>query len=132
MFEQLNPEATIPFRATTYSAGYDLASTLDVAIEPNTTAVIPTGLTVSFEKHLYGQILGRSSLAAMGLFTMGGVVDADYKGEIHVILYNSSGTTCKLAKGQRIAQMVLLAYYTDCDTEDVDTLRQGGFGSTDQ
>ena len=131
MFEKLDPEATIPFRATTCSAGYDLASTVDADIEPNTTIVIPTGVSVSFDKHMYGQILGRSSLAVKGITVLGGVIDADYTGEIQVILNNLGTKTYKLVKGQRIAHMVLNAYYTDCDTGDVETLRQGGFGSTD-
>jgi deoxyuridine 5'-triphosphate nucleotidohydrolase len=131
MFTKLDPEATTPSRATTCSAGYDLASAVDAVIEPNTTVVIPTGVTVSFDKHMYGQILGRSSLAIRGITVLGGVIDADYTGEIRVILNNLSATPYKLVKGQRIAQMVLNAYYTDCDTEDVETVREGGFGSTD-
>lgn len=135
----LRPGAVLPTYGTAYAAGADLYACLDapVTVEPLQTAVIPTGLAMELPEGFAGLIYARSGLAVKrGLSPVNGVgvIDADYRGEIMVALYNHSGQPQTIRHGERIAQMIvtpfLSAQFQQAD-ELSDTVRgAGGFGST--
>ena len=76
----MNNNAIIPTRASKRPAGLDLFSRIDVRIEVNSIKKINTGICISLPKNSYGSIRDKSSLAAKGLLTLGGVIDNDYTG----------------------------------------------------
>ena len=78
----MNDDAIIPTRTSERSAGLDLCSSIDVNIDTNSRKKINTGIRVSLPENSYGSIRDKSSLAAKGLLTLGGVIDNDYTGEI--------------------------------------------------
>ena len=82
----MNDDAIIPTRASRRSAGLDLYSSIDVCIEIGSIKKINTGIRVSLPENTYGSIKDKSSIAAKGLLTLGGVIDNDYTGEIMVIM----------------------------------------------
>ena len=128
-----------PFYATVNSAGMDLKANIDEAITlaPLQRAMVPTGLYIALPEGTEAQIRPRSGLAAKHGITVlntPGTIDADYRGEIKVILVNLSNETFTINPGERIAQMVV-ARYEKVEWEEVDTLDAtergaGGFGST--
>ena len=82
----MNDDAIIPTRASEISAGLYLYSSIDVNIDTNSIKKINTGIRVSLPENSYGSIRDKSSLAAKGLLTLGGVIDNNYTGEIIVIM----------------------------------------------
>ncbi len=137
--KKLNENAIIPTYGSEYAAGADLYACIDedVTILPNETRLIKTGLAIEVPVGYGAFIYARSGLASKrGLAPANkvGVVDSDYRGEVMVALHNHSGKEQIVAKGERIAQMVI-APYLKADFEVVeelsDTVRgAGGFGST--
>lgn len=129
----------LPFYATEQSAGMDLLAAID---EPKTLApgeriLIPTGIALALSSGLEAQIRSRSGLALKhGVCVMNapGTIDADYRGEIGVILVNLGAEPFTITRGMRIAQMVIAAYLTvdwDVMPELPESKRgSGGFGST--
>src|SRR4051812_18737136 len=111
--KRLKPEARIPERKTTGSAGYDLASLEDITLKPGEMTIVDTGLAIAIPQGYYGQIFPRSSMAMVGISTDGGVIDADYRGPIKVILINwHKWNTTTINKGDRIAQLTIIKIYT--------------------
>ena len=102
----INNDAIIPSRASKRSAGLDLNSSIDVNIDTNSIKKISTGICISLPENSCGSIRDKSSLAAKGLLTLGGVIDNDYAGEIIVIM-TSLIEPIKIKKGQKIAQLVV-------------------------
>ena len=139
LIKRLSKEVSLPKYETTGSSGMDLAANIDVNIniDPGKTAIIPTGLAISIPKGFEVQIRPRSGLAAkqkISVLNTPGTIDADYRGEIKVILINFSENIFKIEKGSRIAQMVLCPVQL-AEIKEVDNLEQtvrgeGGFGST--
>ena len=82
----MNDDAIIPTRASKGSTGLDLYSSVDVDIEVGSINKINTGICISLPENSYGSIRDKSSLAAKGILTLGGVIDSDYTGEIFVIM----------------------------------------------
>ena len=101
----MNDDAIIPTRASKRSAGLDLYSSIDVNIKVGSINKINTGICISLPEHSYGSIRDKSSLAAKGLLTLGGVTDSDYTGE--VIIMASLIEPIKIKKGQKIAQLIV-------------------------
>ena len=99
-------DAIIPTRASKKSAGLDLYSSVDVNIEVGSLSKVNTGICISFPENSYGSIRDKSSLAAEGLLTLGGVIDNDYTGETIVIM-TSLIEPMKIKKGQKIAQLIV-------------------------
>ena len=138
-FKKLSENAVVPSYGTAYSAGADLYSAMqeNVIIAPETTKFIKTGIAIEIPEGLVGLIYARSGMACKkGLAPANkvGVIDSDYRGEIIVALYNHSDSAVTVAKGDRIAQLVLTPYikadFEEADELD-DTVRgDGGFGST--
>lgn len=129
----------LPAYATVGAAGMDLRAQLDtdVVLQPLERALIPTGLSIELPMGFEAQIRPRSGLAAKKGITVAnapGTIDADYRGEIKVIVINLSNETHTLADGERIAQMVI-AKHEQIEWEPVNQLTatsrgEGGFGHT--
>ena len=129
----------LPAYATELSAGMDLRADLEspLALGPLERALVPTGLFISLPAGFEAQVRPRSGLAAKHGITVlntPGTIDADYRGEIKVILVNLSQTPFEIVPGERIAQMVV-ARHERVEWEAVDELDEtgrgaGGFGST--
>jgi dUTP pyrophosphatase len=134
-----NPDLPLPAYETEQSAGMDLAAAIDAPtiLAPGARDMIPTGLAISLPPGYEAQIRPRSGLAAKNGVTVlntPGTVDADYRGEVKVILINLGNEDFVIERGMRIAQMVIAPVTQGLFTEvDVlsDTARgAGGFGST--
>lgn len=140
-FKKLNEAAKIPTTGSEYAAGHDLYACINesISIKPQETKLIPTGLAIELPLNTVGLIYARSGLASKcGLAPANkvGVVDCDYRGEVMVALHNHSNEIQIIDAQERIAQLVVMPYYT-CVFEEVDTLSetvrdQGGFGSSGQ
>ena len=102
----MNNNAIIPTRASKRSAGLDLYSSIDVCVETGSIKKVNTGICVSLPENSYGSIRDKSSLAAKGLLTLGGVIDNDYTGEI-IIIMTSLIEPIKIKQGQKIAQLIV-------------------------
>ena len=139
LIKRLSKNISLPKYETDGSSGMDLAANIDDKIEiaPGKSAVIPTGLSVSIPKNFEIQIRPRSGLAAknqISVLNTPGTIDADYRGELKVILINLSDKAFLIEKGLRIAQMVLCPVIK-ATLKEVDSLKEtkrgsGGFGST--
>jgi dUTP pyrophosphatase len=135
--KRLDPKAKLPVRATPGAIGYDLASIEEVTVLPQSRTSVCTGLAVAVPPEHYGRIAPRSGLAARnGIDVLAGVIDADYRGELIVILHNTSlSDALVLPQGTKVAQLILERASTPPVREVVeldDTIRgSGGFGSTD-
>lgn len=137
-FKRLNHgiDLPLPSRATPSSSGMDIRSAMDLTIAPNNARMIPTGFAVELPKGYELQVRSRSGLAAQGLFVTNspGTVDADYRGEICVLLHNLTRSPVDISRGDRIAQLVFaqVPSFTVEEVEELsDTERgEGGFGST--
>lgn len=131
----------LPSRQTELSSGVDLVAAVGepVGIEPGRVALIPTGLTVALPRGFEFQVRPRSGLAlkhGITVLNSPGTVDADYRGEIQVILANLGPETFEVTRGLRIAQMVL-ARVKIFQWQVVESLEEtkrgaGGFGHTGQ
>lgn len=129
----------VPAYATPLSAGMDLRANLaePVLLRPLERTMVPTGLYIALPEGYEAQVRPRSGLAAKKGITVlnaPGTVDADYRGEIRVIMVNLSGEDFLIEPGERIAQMVV-ARHERVDWEEADALDEtergtGGFGST--
>lgn len=129
----------LPHYATAASAGMDLRANLDAPLRmaPLQRLMVPTGLFIELPAGYEAQIRPRSGLAAKKGITVAnapGTIDADYRGEIKVILVNLSDRTHEIADGERIAQMVVARHET-VDWLEVEELSEsergpGGFGHT--
>jgi len=132
--KKLDDNAKLPTKKHIEDACYDLYSLEDYVISPKTTAKIKTGIVMKIPDGYYGRIYPRSSLAIKGLFVNAGIIDSNYRGEIIVVLYNSSHEPYVISKGDRIAQFTLHKQY-DIDFIEVDEINKtnrndNGFGST--
>lgn len=129
----------LPAYATELSAGMDLRADLQEPLVLRTLerAMVPTGLHIELPAGFEAQIRPRSGLAAkhgISIVNAPGTIDADYRGEIKVVLVNLSNEPFTVNPGERIAQMVV-ARHERVEWEEVDTLDEtergaGGFGST--
>jgi dUTP pyrophosphatase len=132
--KKLDESAVVPTRGTDLSAGYDLSSIVDTVVPSLGRVAVPTGIAIKVPVGTYGRIAPRSGLAFKhGIDVLAGVVDADYRQSVNVILYNTSGVDYEIKKGDRIAQLIIEKIEM-FDVEVVDELdetsRKGGFGST--
>lgn len=138
-YKLLTSTAIVPQKMTEHSSGWDLSADLKEAelLEPGERAAIPTGIAVEIPPGFEAQIRPRSGLAlnlGLGVLNAPGTIDADYRGEIKVILFNASQKPLLVQPGMRIAQMVFCAL-PQVQMEEVETLgasvrAEGGFGHT--
>ena len=139
LIKRLSDNVSLPKYETEESSGMDLAANINkkIEIEPGTTALVPTGISVSIPKNFEIQIRPRSGLAAknqISVLNTPGTIDADYRGEIKVILINLGTKSFMIENGTRIAQMVLCPI-VKAKLKEVKILKStkrgsGGFGST--
>lgn len=129
----------LPEYATVGSSGMDLRADLDTELElsPLQRILVPTGIFISMPEGFEAQVRPRSGLAIkQGITCLNtpGTIDADYRGEIKVILINLSGEKQWIKDGDRIAQLVIQqvdkAVWQQVDTLDVTERNEGGFGHT--
>ena len=138
--KRLHPLVTLPSYATDSAAGMDLHAAIDAPVEipPHTRVRIPCGFAIAPERNdVAALIFARSGLAhKKGLAPSNcvGVVDADYRGEVMVSVFNQSDEMYFMQPDERFAQMVFVPVYaavmTACDTLDETERGAGGFGST--
>ncbi|CAN0576948.1 unnamed protein product [Laminaria digitata] len=134
-----NADLPLPAYETAQSAGMDLAAAIDapMTLAPGERVMVPTGLAIALPAGYEAQVRPRSGLAAKNGVTVlntPGTVDADYRGEVKVILINLGKDTFEIDRGMRIAQMVI-APVTQASFSEVASLPEtargaGGFGST--
>jgi len=133
--KKVHEKAVLPVRGSPLAAGYDLSSCEDKILPKGGTILVKTGLQIACPEGTYGRVAPRSGLAYKHSIDVGaGVIDADYRGEVGVILFNFGDKDFEIKEGDRIAQLVLekiaLADVEEVDELD-DTVRgEGGFGST--
>ena len=136
---RLHERASTPRYASAGAAGLDLAACIDepLAIAPGAFALVPTGLAMAIPTGHEGQVRPRSGLAArhgVTVLNSPGTIDADYRGEVKVLLVNHGPTEFIVQDGERIAQLVI-APFTQVEIDEVESLDAtergaGGFGST--
>ncbi len=139
VFVQNQGPYDLPSYATTSSAGVDLKAVIEepITLRPLERKIIGTGLKIALPEGFEAQVRPRSGLAAKHGITVlnaPGTIDADYRGEIGVILVNLSNDDFTIQPGERIAQLVL-SEYQQIQWDEVETLPstergEGGFGST--
>ena len=139
LIKRLSKNINLPKYETEGSSGMDLVANINspIEIKPGETSIIPTGIAVSIPKNFEFQIRPRSGLAAknkVSVLNTPGTIDADYRGEIKIILINFGKKSFIVEKGTRIAQMVLCPI-SKAKIKEVESLEDtirgsGGFGST--
>ena len=139
LVKKLDPNVELPKYKTDGSSGLDLMAFIEnpITIIPNTSKLIPTGISVAISNDLEIQIRPRSGLAAKSNITVlntPGTVDSDYRGEIKIILFNHGKENFIVNNKDRVAQMILVPV-VKIEFEEVDELPNtvrgsGGFGST--
>ena len=139
LVKKLHPKVQLPSYKTVGSSGMDLMAFIEssIKITPNSSAIVPTGISVAIPKDVEIQIRPRSGLASksnISVLNTPGTVDSDYRGEIKVILFNHGSEEFIVNNNDRIAQMILMPILK-VDFEEVDDLPEtvrglGGFGST--
>ena len=142
----LHPESKVPTYGSEEAAGADLYVNLkltlggipvadEYVLSPGESKLFKTGVTVEFNPGTYGDVRGRSGLAYKnGIAVLGGIIDSDYRGDIGVILLNTSDEPLTIKHGDRIAQMIITPYvrgvFTVAESLDETNRGEGGFGST--
>ena len=132
-------DLSLPFYATTGSAGMDLVAAIndDITLKPMERKLIPTGISIALPSGYEAQVRSRSGLAlknGIAVANTPGTIDSDYRGEIQVILINLSNEDFTVTRGMRIAQMVVTEYnrvnWNIVSELPTSERAEGGFGST--
>ena len=139
LIKKLDSAVQLPAYKSSGASGMDLMAFIKkpINVKPNSSSLIPTGLSVAFPENFEIQIRPRSGLAAknnISVLNTPGTIDSDYRGEIKVIIYNHSNKDFVINNGDRIAQMVFTPVIK-MELEETDELPQtlrgnDGFGST--
>ena len=136
-FKRTSPDASLPSYARPGDAGMDLKSAEDAVVEPGARLLVHTGLAMALPEGYEAQVRPRSGLAlkhGITVLNTPGTIDEGYRGEVGVILFNTGDTAFKIAKGDRIAQMVIapVTRARIVETDDLGSTERGagGFGST--
>ena len=135
LVQKLHPQAILPKYIRPQDAAMDLYSCEELIIPPQQRVLVPTGIAMAIPTGFVGLIWDRSGMAAHhGIKSMGGVIDANYRGEIKVILHNLTDQPFTIEKGMRIAQMLIQEVHQKeiIEVQELDeTVRgSGGFGSS--
>lgn len=131
----LNDKARIPTKANLTDAGFDLYSTEDVIIAPQSRQTVRTGVSLEMPDHFAGLIWPRSGLSVKsGIDVLAGVIDSGYRGEIMVCLYNTSKEVVEIKHRDRVAQIIFqevpLVSLSLSETLGSSQRGDNGFGST--
>lgn len=132
---KLKEGAILPLRALDGDSGRDLFSNKEVTLQPNERKKIPTGVSVELPKGWEYQVRPKSGMSLSGLDTKLGTIDSNYRGEISVIIQNSTKEPLTIKRGQKCGQLVLQRVEVDEEIEVVEELSEsnrgeGGFGHT--
>ena len=136
---RLSPAAILPRYMTDLAAGVDLHALLaaELSLLPGQRALIPTGLALAIPAGFEGQVRPRSGLAlkkGVSLVNSPGTIDADYRGEVGIIIINHGQEPVTIAPGERIAQLIIAPVvqveFAEVDELDVTLRNAGGFGHT--
>jgi dUTP pyrophosphatase len=136
---KLHPQAVVPAYMTEHAAGMDLCTVLDtpVLLSPGERTLLPTGLAMEIPPGYEGQVRPRSGLAlnkGLALVNSPGTIDADYRGEIGIIIINHGQEPVEFQSGDRIAQLIIAPVTQAVLVETIelsDSVRScGGFGHT--
>lgn len=133
--KRLAESSKLPTRGSSLAAGYDLHASESVVVDAKSRALVPTGIAVAVPAGTYGRIAPRSGLAVKhGIDIGAGVVDADYTGEVKVVMFNHGDKDYAIKVGDRIAQLIIEKIDTP-DVSEVDALcvtarNASGWGST--
>jgi dUTP pyrophosphatase len=137
LVKKLSPKAILPVRGSEYAAGYDLSASEPTTIPAGGRGIVKTDLAISCPAGTYGRVAPRSGLTVKkGIHVGAGVIDADYRGPVGVVLFNLGDEDLKIEHGDRIAQLILeqivMAPVVDVGDDELEaTVRgAGGFGST--
>ena len=136
LVKKLSDKATIPSRGSKLSAGYDLSSAHDIVVPARGKALVMTDLAVVIPEGCYGRIAPRSGFSWKKHTDIGaGVIDADYRGNVGIVVFNHSENDIAITRGERVAQLILekiaIVPVVECLDELPDTERgEGGYGST--
>lgn len=132
---RLSESAVLPVRGSEWAAGYDLSASQPTTIKAGGRGIVKTDLQISCPAGTYGRIAPRSGLTVKkGIHVGAGVVDADYRGPVRVVLFNLGDEDLEVKPGDRIAQLILEKIVM-APVEEVEKLSEtvrgaGGFGST--
>ena len=139
LIKKLNPDVELPVYKTSGASGMDLMAFVEepIKIAPDSSYLVPTGLSMAFSEDYEVQIRPRSGLAAKNNITVlntPGTIDSDYRGEIKIILFNHGTEDFIINNKDRVAQMILTPV-VKMEFEEIDNLPdtirgEGGFGST--
>ncbi|KAM3512372.1 hypothetical protein MY11210_004011 [Beauveria gryllotalpidicola] len=133
--KKLSPAGRLPTRGSAFAAGYDLYAAKDTTVPARGKALVDTDISIAVPAGTYGRIAPRSGLASKHFIDTGaGVIDADYRGQVKVLLFNHAEADYTIKEGDRIAQLVLERIVTP-EVVEVEELQEsvrgaGGFGST--
>jgi dUTP pyrophosphatase len=135
LVKRVSDKGKLPTRGSPLSAGYDLYSAVNTTIPARGKDLVDTQISIAVPAGTYGRVAPRSGLASKFSITSGaGVIDADYRGVVFVLLFNLADKDFEVQEGDRIAQLILEKIHTPevLEVNDLDeTLRgEGGFGST--
>ncbi|KAF2482325.1 dUTPase-like protein [Neohortaea acidophila] len=131
----LSSTARAPTRSSAFAAGYDLYASKEATVPAWGKVLVDTDISIALPVNTYGRVAPRSGLASKhSIHTGAGVIDADYRGPVKVLLLNLSGVEFGVAAGDRIAQLIVERIYTPevvvVDQLDETVRGAGGFGST--
>ncbi len=130
----MREEAKIPTRAHHNDAGIDLYACGEHVIAPHQTCKIPLGVAMEIEEGYVGLMWDKSSIGSKGIKTLGGVIDAGYRGEVLAMVHNLGNESYTFEHGHKVAQMVIqkVEFPEIIETEELShSLRgEGAFGST--
>lgn len=135
LVKKLSARARLPTRGSAFAAGYDLYAAREISVPSRGKALVATDLALAVPPGTYGRIAPRSGLASKHMIDTGaGVIDADYRGEVKVLLFNHGEIDFAIKEGDRIAQLVLEKISTP-EVKEVEALEDSargsnGFGST--
>ena len=132
--KKLVPHAKLPLRAHATDSGADLFALERTVLPPRAITHVHTGICVELPENTSGIIWGKSSVESKGIKAMAGLIDAPYRGELIVCMYNLNDNEFVFEAGQKVAQLVILPTlyptFTETDTLSETTRGAGGFGST--
>lgn len=134
-FKKLSENAVLPTRGSAEAAGLDLFASESGVVPANSYTTLKTGIAVAVPEGYYARIAPRSGLSAKhGVFTLAGVIDSDYRGEVMCVLANHGAQDYEIAAGDRIAQMVIesIILPTPVFVDELPRTQRGedGLGST--
>ncbi|KAK4132498.1 dUTP pyrophosphatase [Trichocladium antarcticum] len=135
LIKKLSDKARLPTRGSAFAAGYDLYAARDTTIPARGKALVDTDISMSVPAGTYGRIAPRSGLASKHFIDTGaGVIDADYRGAVKVLLFNHNEADFEVKDGDRVAQLIIERIYTpevlEVQELEASVRGAGGFGST--